>query len=453
MSDNKESQVLNKSLDDGVKNDSQIKQKGDKPNKIKKSVSIILSVILFIITFAGGFFTSYLVRGRNANVASDIVTMMEKVGYIYDPTTGEPRSITEKDVADALVNAILDKYSKYYTAEEYKKVQSTSHGNYDGVGVSFYSTEDLEVDQVILNSPFDRAGGKVGDLLVSATVDGQETTFTSVNHSLVYFSQIENGKEFSLKYQRDGDFYTAVLKKSAYVASYVYYLDDQKEFKFTSDSGTPTGKENSVLNSQITDSTVGYIRITGFEGGASSQLGSALEFMKTRGKTKLILDLRANGGGYMDVLCDIASYFIDNGGAKKSAVAISSGKTGNQIFYTKNNKFCSFIQKACILGDQDTASASECLIGAIVHYGDIVDGINNVIVEKNSRGVAKTYGKGIMQTTYMLVSGGAFKLTTAKILWPDAKTCIHDVGVTPKMGATEAEKGGGINKAIQVLCS
>ena len=447
--DEKKEKVLNE-----IENEEKvIKEDAPVCKKSKKVFCIILSVLLFILTFAGGFFTSYLVRGKNANLASDLVSIMEKVGYIYDPLTGESREITEKDVGDALVNGILDKYSKYYTAEEYKKVQSAYKGNYDGVGVSFYSTEDLEIDQVVLNSPFDRAGGKAGDLLISATVDGQETTFTSVNHSLSFFNSVQAGKEFIIKYQREGEEYSVTVNKSAYVAAYVYYFDDQKEFKFIAESGAPVGQEKSLSNSKITDASVGYIRITGFEGDAANQLARALDFMQERGKTKLILDLRANGGGYMDVLCDIASYFIYNGGAKKSAVAISSGKTGSQIFYTNDNRYREFIEKACVLGDKDTASASECLIGAIVHYGDIVDGLGNIVVEKDNDGVAKTYGKGIMQTTYQLVSGGAFKLTTAKILWPDAKTCIHDVGVTPQMGASVAEKGQGIERALQILCA
>ena len=54
-----------------------------------------------------------------------------------------------------------------------------------------------------------------------------------------------------------------------------------------------------------------------------------------------------------------------------------------------------------------------------------------LIVEKESDGLARTYGKGIMQKTYLLKSGGAFKLTTAKVMWPDKSTCIHEKGILP----------------------
>ena len=426
---------------------------GNKKTVLKRVLTIVLAVVGFCAAFAGGYFSNYIFNSRNSMVARDIVSIMEDVGYIYDPVTGEEREITEKEVAYALVNAMLDDYAAYYTAEEYKAVKENAKGNYGGIGIAFFDRTDLAIDQIPLNSPSDRAGLKMGDVLLSAVNSAGETVnFNTVEDLMNFIGTMEINKPTEFGVLSGDEIKTVTLAKENYVKAYVYYCDSAVEYKFLSDdSSAPKGKEIALNNSMITDDSVGYIRLDGFEGGAASQMGDALKFMKNRGKTKLILDLRDNGGGYMNVLAEIASYFVDNGGVSKSPIAYAVGKSGTEAYSTDKNRFSDFLDNMVILGNKNTASASECLIGAIVTYGDLVSGVQNVIVEKDSLGVAKTYGKGIMQTTYYLVSGGAFKLTTAKITWPDKETCIHGVGVTEKMGATVAEKGTAVSVAIDAL--
>ena len=101
----------------------------------------------------------------------------------------------------------------------------------------------------------------------------------------------------------------------------------------------------------------------------------------------------------------------------------------------------------CVLANKNTASASECLIGALLYYGDLLTK-EKVILEEDATGVAKTYGKGIMQSTYILTNGGAFKLTTAKIYWPDATTSIHGIGFKD---GTKAVKEDVIKTALEKL--
>ena len=74
----------------------------------KRIVSIVLAVLTVLFSFASGFTASCLIRGKNANFASDLVYLMDKVGCIYDPVTGELRDITKEDIADALINGLLD---------------------------------------------------------------------------------------------------------------------------------------------------------------------------------------------------------------------------------------------------------------------------------------------------------------------------------------------------------
>ena len=191
-----------------------------------------------------------------------------------------------------------------------------------------------------------------------------------------------------------------------------------------------------------------YIKFDVFEANAAAHLGQALEYMKAQGRTKLVLDLRNNGGGFMNVLTDVASYFINNGGKKKSVVAYAVDKSDNkEAFTTSANRFKSFITSMSVIANQNTASASECLLGALLTYGELVSSNDKVILEENG-GVAKTFGKGIMQTTYMLLNGGAFKLTTAKIYWPDQTTSIHGKGF---LDGTAASKENALKVAISKL--
>ena len=89
-----------------------------------------------------------------------------------------------------------------------------------------------------------------------------------------------------------------------------------------------------------------------------------------------------------------------------------------------------------MLADENTASASEMLIGAMLSY-DTQDKIEVVLApskDDDGQTVYKSYGKGIMQTTYVnTFDGEALKLTTAKLVWPDGKTCIHGVSITKSL--------------------
>ena len=426
--------------------------------KIKKNTkriwliigAVALAIVMLILSFCGGFLTSCVISGKTAGTISTIVSIMENVGYIYDPVTGEKRELTEEDYADAIVNAFLDDYSTYYTPEEYQKVIEESTGSYAGVGVGFYDASTTVVSSIVKNSPADKSGLSEGDKILSASCDDNFKEFSNAYEIIEFLKGCADFADIKLTVEGKGEI---SVTKTSYYASYVTYYDSEKCFEFVSDYGAqPTGTErdkNADEYAEITASDVAYIKFDLFEANAAVQLGQALNYMKSRGRTKLVFDLRNNGGGYMDVLTNVASYFIKNGGSKKSVVAYAIDKSdGRQAFSTSANKFQNFISSMTVIANENTASASECLLGALLTYGELVNSNDKVILEKNSSGVAKTYGKGIMQTTFMLLNGGAFKLTTAKIYWPDASTCIHGTGF---LDGTAAESENALATAIEKL--
>ena len=97
-------------------------QQSNRPQK-KKLKTVIVSIVMalaIILSFVGGYFSRYIFDPDYINTTTDLMRIIYKFGYVIDPETGEQRSLTEEDYADALVKGLLDQYSEYYTAEEYQ---------------------------------------------------------------------------------------------------------------------------------------------------------------------------------------------------------------------------------------------------------------------------------------------------------------------------------------------
>lgn len=423
----------------------------DKKGKFNKIKRIIALVLCFAITFAGGYFSKYVFDSKEENKTRDLVHIIEKFGYVLDEN-GNPRELNEADYAKALANGILDQYSRYYTKQEYDERNSESTGNRTGFGVSIYGTEDSEpiFVRVIGNSPAEKSGAKPGDKVLSATIEGeQKVDFASSKDLSDFLSNCPSDKKVTFNILRGTERLDIQMQKAFYKASYVAYYDSERKMMIdVAKEGLPY-RENAEEKMALPNDTA-LISLSEFEGDVASQLTATLSYMEQKGRTKLILDLRDNGGGFMSTLCKVAEQLIYNGG-NKTLIAYAFGKADNESFYIKSNKNNSFITEIALLANEGTASASECLIGAMAHYGERFS-LDNLVVEKNDDGVAKTYGKGIMQTTYVFLDGSAIKLTTARIFWPDKTTCIHSKGISPTVLENATEKGqSAIDRAISIL--
>ena len=382
-----------------------------KENSIKKNkiIAWILIPLMVIIAFAGGYFIRYLVEGKNVRLATELIRIMEKVGYVYDEKTNELRAITPEGVGDALVNGILDDYAEFYTEEEYNQSQKERAGKYQGIGISFFNSDNV-IDSVV---------GKSG---------------ITVN----------------LEIERNGVVQNVSIVAENYIASYVEYSDNEVHAYFEADiEGAKPVRKESISQMSWLDAQTAYVSLASFNGSAFSQIKQVLSLMKERGRTKLVFDLRNNGGGYMDILVEIASLFIDNGG-KNSVITYEQNKKETTAYRTSSNLWGDFINSMSIVANGRTASASECFIGALASYNEIFN-LDRLIIDKSNNGKETTYGKGIMQTTYLLVNGGALKLTTAKVLWPNKeRTCIHGKGIsTISQNVVEGEMV--LQRAVEVL--
>ena len=421
-----------------------------KTQKTKKILRIIAMVLTLVLVFTCGYFSKYIFDPAVANSTIDLIRLIDGYGYVLDEN-GNEKALTKDDYLKALASGVLDQYSTYYTEQEYEEYTSQRSGSYNGFGFSIYKDAKKEpiAVNVIGDSPADRAGVRAGDKIISATFNNQTTEFNNSKELSEFLNLRTTGDVVTFNVERGEDLFSFTVEKANYSASYVSYFDSDKRISFHTVNGKKEKVEIVAERIEELGENTALIRLDSFYGDVASQLEKALNCMKNNNRTNLILDLRDNGGGDMEVLTQVASRLIYNGG-NKTLIAFSDGKVRDKSFEMEDGAKNDFIAKISVLANDGTASATEALIGAMLHYGEKFS-IDNLVIEKNEDGVATTYGKGIMQTTYRLIEGGALKLTTAKLLWPDKQTCVHLKGISPK-AENATEKGmPAVIRAVQIL--
>ena len=420
-------------------------------NKFLSALVAILLVLVVVVSFLLGYFAQFIFKNSSSKLVEEVSERIVGEGVILDENNNI-KKLSAEEALSVLLGNTMDEYSRYYTPAEYEEIKKSNEGDYAGVGVRL---SNLKIKEVIYNSPAYKTGLKEGDFIVGAKAPLKERVdFTSGDEFSEFLTTVKLGEEFSL-YLFDGSEREVIISKNRYTASYVLYRDSQKTLEFLSKdyAGAPEKTIKDEGNPMLDDNTA-YIKLVAFEGNAAGEdpLGETIKYMKERGKTKLLLDLRGNGGGQMVVLTQIASYLIYNKGVDNSIITWAQGTDRMTHFSTLANNFNTDMTAIVVLADESSASATECLIGAMLHYGDRFSVANLVIQNKTVvDNVAKTFGKGIMQTTYSLSNGGALKITTALLYQPNMETCIHKIGIKAHgLNAVETDERA-MNRATEIL--
>ena len=308
-----------------------------------------------------------------------------------------------------LVAGLEDTYSSYYTAEQLEAVRKQQSGYYTGIGISIASEdEQLTVVAVTEDSPAEAAGILAGDIILSINSTDTSGMTTSEAAALI---------------QGDEDD-TVILE--------IHRTDTDETLTFE----VPLDElEATYVVGGLIDDTIGYIRIAKFTKVTSDQFAAAYQQILDEGAASLILDLRGNPGGLTDSVTDVAAQILPAG-----LLYYTEDKYGNRE--EKILKEGTPIEMPfAVLVDEDSASASEILAGAIQDYG-----LGTIIGET-------TFGKGIVQSTYELSDGSALKITTSHYYTPDGND-IHGVGITPDIEVPldeDAESDAQLQAAIDLL--
>lgn len=420
-----------------------------------RAYTVFCIVLALVLAFSCGFFTYRWSLGGRRRTINEIVDKIEKYSIKYSG-----QEISEHEQFNVMIWGLTeyDAYAEYLSPENYKKFLAEFTGNNADAGFSY--DENRRIVFVIGNSPSYKAGLKAGDRIV-AVKERDETEYTETTSYLELYTKlgsIKTGK-IMLKVERqnvDGVLEFEV-EKTSYTASYVEYFDNAKRMYFTSEnSSILQPKEEDCADMLLPDDTA-YINFIQFTGGAGEQLEYALDYMAQRGKSKLILDIRSNGGGDVTVMQKAVSLLVKAEGRFVASKVEYSDHY--EYHYADSSKYKSNVKNLVVLASSGTASASETLLGALLSYGKNEKGngfsYNDLVLTYNSkddRNNYSTYGKGIMQTYYNLSNGGALKLTVAKVRWPDSQnTCIQGVGIVQTIPENCVAFGNEITRAVEIL--
>ena len=286
-----------------------------------------------------------------------------------------------------LIEALDDPYAKYYTPEEFAKLQEDSSGEYAGIGVVVRQDEDTGYAiavNITEDSPASEADIKPDDLICK--IDDYEIQESDDLDYLVTKIRGEEGTDVTLHVVRDGQ---------------------QLELK-----ATRKQLETPTVVYEMKENQVGYIAVSEFDEVTLSQFETALNDLEGQGMEGLIIDLRSNPGGNLDTVTDMLKLLLPKG-----TIVSVKDKAGNVEEY-KSDGSHEFTKPFAVLVNQYSASASEIFSGAIQDYG-----IGDIV------GVT-TYGKGVVQQILDLGDGTAMKITIAEYFTPKGRS-INKKGVTP----------------------
>jgi carboxyl-terminal processing protease len=410
----------------------------------KRILCIIVAIVIFLLGLGGGFVIGRLTLGGSAlSYKWAIKTITEN--YYEDLSEDDLINYSLSQISDN----ILDPYSEYYTKEEYKRVSSSNSGSRSGIGIS-YSYLDTSfgsgvyVSSIVGNSPAYYSGLKVGTFVTGASyAQGDETVtveFSQASDFSSFVTERGTGESFTLITDK-GDYQMA---KSDYTASYCFMSTNAKAWECSYQNKSLVVSQTTQIDRVISylPDGVAYLSLSQFYGNSANEMAQLFSKFNEEGCDTLILDLRNNGGGYVDVMRKMSSLFVSNRADHYKVAMTAKYKSGkedisNIIEFASDSCLLPATTKVYVLANNGTASASEALIGvlvsnSVVDYSDIyISDFSDEYVEfsgttKNKR----TYGKGIMQTPFTnFWTGEVLKLTTAQIYWPNGKT-IHNVGLT-----------------------
>ena len=290
-------------------------------------------------------------------------------------------SALNRAAIEGMIRALDDPYTEYLSPEEWEAYQKDLEQEFVGIGVYLtIHNQAVYITDVIPDSPAEKAGIRAGDTILEVDGKAVRTTDEARNRLLG-----KAGTSVTVKVLRDGRELTIrVTRQLIRLAS---------------------------VNGQLMGDGVGYLALTGFTSDAPALFAERLRQLEGGGIKALIVDLRNNGGGYIEAAQKIASHFI-----KEGVLAHMINRDGVDTPLTVSGTPRTY--PVVLLVNEVTASAAELFAGALQDYGV-------------ARLVGRpTYGKGVTQLLIPLSGGGVLKVTTQEYLTPKNRK-VEGIGLKP----------------------
>jgi carboxyl-terminal processing protease len=353
---------------------------------------IIIALLAIIAVFTWGIYqkiSDQPLGFQNINKKSSTQKLSQLITYIdeYYVDTIQKDKLIDETIQQVLQD--LDPHSYYISKEEMARMNEPLEGNFEGIGVEFRIIRDtLVVINVVEDGPSSEVGMLAGDRVL--IVDSMNIAGVGLTNDDV-FSKLRGPK---------GSKVSVVVKRAG--------NPDYIEFNIT------RGKIpiQSLSSSYMINNTTGYTKLIRFSKTTSDEFNKATEDLLKKGMKTLILDLRGNGGGYLNAAIAVCDEFLQN----NKLVVYTEGKS-----QPRRDNYATSIGEleqvnVVIIIDQNSASASEIVAGAI---------------QDNDRGTIvgrRSFGKGLVQTQLDLADKSAIRLTTARYYTPTGRSIQKPYG-------------------------
>jgi carboxyl-terminal processing protease len=383
-------------------------------------IAVIMGTVLLVSAFTGGFLTSRVLTAQTASQGLLIPEISDSAGssnaadsfqadtgsqdeeelfrsfwqawdVVHEEYVDQPVDDTMlmRGAISGMLEALGDEHTSYLDPDMMKRFEAALNGEeYEGIGAWVDTTSEyLTIISPMPGSPAEKAGLQSGDQIIA--IDGED--MTGVDSELVRQQVLgPKGSKVTLTIRREGveEPFDVVVTRGAIL--------------------TPT------IESKMLEDNIAYVRLYTFGDSTSRDLRKALKTLLAKKPDGLVLDLRNNGGGYLDTAIEVASEFIGDG-----VIAYEEyGDGARETFVARKGGLATKIPMV-VLVNEGSASASEIVAGAIQDRG------RGKLVGVTS------YGKGSVQSVTRLVDGqGQIRVTIARWLTPKERQ-INDIGLQP----------------------
>ncbi|HVU56354.1 MAG TPA: S41 family peptidase [Puia sp.] len=337
----------------------------------------IVMILGMVIGFRlrGNVVTSGFFKTRKQSPVQEVIDLvnMKYVDSVSMDTLGEA-------AIEGLL-AHLDPHSVYIPAVEVPEVTEDLQGNFQGIGIVFEIFDDtVNVINVLAGGPSDKAGLQVGDKFLKIS-DSAVTGKNAVMDRITKLMRGPGSSKVNIKVLRQGQVRDLTVTRG-------------------------TIPLPSVDAAYMIEKQTGYIRINKFSETTHAEFADAIQQLQKQGLQQLVLDLRSNGGGFLDQAIEIADDFLDG----DKLIVYTVGVRSPKVEYRSRRDGLFETGKLVVLTDERTASASEVLTGALQDWD------RATIIGR------RTFGKGLVQEPYQLSDGATLRLTVARYYTPTGRS-------------------------------
>ncbi|HPM12555.1 MAG TPA: S41 family peptidase [Bacteroidales bacterium] len=349
-----------------------------------KRIYILLPLIIGVAMFCGFYIARF--TGMSANNSADskdkLTALMELLETEYVD------SVSRNEIIESIIPFVLEKldpHSSYIVPEDYNEIQDPIRGSFEGIGVQFNVKNDtIVIMQIISGGPSEKVNIKAGDRIVT------------INDSVVAGIGITNDNVVKLLKGPKGTKVKVGIRRGKQTKLLDFVITRDK-IPF-----------NSIDAAYMIEPKTGYIKISRFAATTPEEYSEHITKLRSQGMTRIIIDLRENGGGVLGSAIFLANEFLH----KKDVIVYTQGKAHAPQYYHADGKGTCQDLAVAVLINEYSASASEIFAGAI---------------QDNDRGIIvgrRSFGKGLVNRDFMFADSSMVRLTIQKFYSPSGR-CIQ----------------------------